>query len=85
MGSRSAYEKQENWRRTSASLTMLKHLNVWITTNRKIFKEMEIPDHLTCLPRDLNASQEATVRTSHGTTDCFKFGKGVCQGYILSP
>ena len=51
----------------------------------KILKEMEIPDHLTCLLRNLYAGQEATVRTGHGTTDWFKTGKGVSQGYILSP
>ena len=46
---------------------------------------MGIPDHQTCLLRNLYAAQEATVRTGHGTTDCFKIGKGVCQGCILSP
>ena len=46
---------------------------------------MGIPDHLTCLLRNLYAGQEATVRTGHGTTDCFQIGKGVCQGYIMSP
>ena len=51
----------------------------------KILKEMEIPDHLTCLLRNLYAVQEATVRTGHGTTDWFQIGKGVCQGCILSP
>ena len=45
---------------------------------------MEIPDHLTCLLRNLYAGQEATVRTGHGTTDWFQIGKGVCQGCILS-
>ena len=44
-----------------------------------------IPDHLTCLSRNLYAGQEATVRTGYGTTDWFQIGKGVCQGYILSP
>ena len=47
-------------------------------------KEMGIPDHLTCLLRNLYAGQEATVRTGHGTTDWFQIGKGVCQGGILS-
>ena len=47
--------------------------------------EMGIPDHLTCLSRNLYAGQKATVRTGHGTTDWFQIGKGVCQGYILSP
>ena len=57
----------------------------WITANWKILKEMAIPDHLTCLLRNLYAGQEATVRTGHGTTDWFQFGKGVHQGCILSP
>ena len=52
---------------------------------RKILKEMKIPDHLTCLLRNLSAGQEATVRTGHGTTDWFQIGKGVHQGCILSP
>ena len=77
-------KKQESSRKTSASLTMLKPLTVWITTNWKILKEMEIPDHLTCLLRNLYAGQEATVRTVRGTTDWFQIGKGVCQGCILS-
>ena len=46
---------------------------------------MGIPDHLTCLLRNLYVDQEATVRTAHRTTDCFQIGKGVCQGCILSP
>ena len=46
---------------------------------------MGIPEHLTCLLRNLYAGQEATVRTRRGTTDCFRIGKGVRQGYILSP
>ena len=46
---------------------------------------MRIPDHLTCLLRNLYAGQEATIRTGHGTTDWFQIGKGVCQGCILSP
>ena len=50
-----------------------------------ILKEMGIPDHLTCLLRNLYAGQEATVRTGHGTTDWFQIRKGVHQGYILSP
>ena len=56
------------------------HSKLWT-----ILKEMEIPDHLTYLLRNLYASQEATVRTRHGTTDWFQIGKGVHQGYILSP
>ena len=51
----------------------------------KILKEMDIPDHLTCLLRNLYAAQEATVRTGHGTKDWFQIGKGVCQGCIFSP
>ena len=50
-----------------------------------ILKEMGIPDHLTCLLRNLYAGKEATVKTGHGTTDWFQIGKGVCQGFILSP
>ena len=56
------------------------HNKLW-----RILKEMGIPDHLTCLLRNLFAGQEATVRTGHGTTDWFQIGKGVCQGCILSP
>ena len=56
------------------------HNKLW-----KILKEMEIPDHLTCLLRNLYAGQEATIRTGHGTTDWFQIGKGVRQGCILSP
>ena len=52
---------------------------------QKILKEMGIPEHLTCLLRNLYAGQEATVRTEHGTTDWFQKGKGVHQGCILSP
>ena len=55
------------------------HNKLW-----KILKEMGIPDHLTCLLRNLYADQEATVRTGHGTMDCFQIGKGVHQGCILS-
>ena len=81
--------KQGNSRKTStsASLTMLKPLTVKTTTNRKILKEVRIPDHITCLLRNLYAGQEATVRTGsrHGMMDWFKIGKGVHQGCILSP
>ena len=56
------------------------HNKLW-----KILKEMGIPEHLTCLLRNLYAGQEATVRTGHGTTDSFQTGKGVHQGCILSP
>ena len=81
-------KKQKNSRKTSTSalLIMPKSLTLWITTNcGKIFQELGIPDHLTCLLRDVYAGQEATVRTRHGTMDWFKIGKGVSQGYILSP
>ena len=56
------------------------HNKLW-----KILQEMGIPDQLTCLLRNLYPGQEATVRTEHGTIDCFQIGKGVCQGCILSP
>ena len=80
-------KKQESSRKTSISalLTMAKPFPVWITTNWKILKEMGIPDHLTCLVRNLYAGQEAAVRTRHGTTDWFQIGKGVHQACILSP
>ena len=64
---------------------MPKPLTVWITTNWKFLREMGIPDHLTCLLRNLSAGQEATVRTGHGTRDSFQMGKGVRQGCILPP
>ena len=60
-------------------------LTVWITINWKSLQEIRIPDHLTCLLRNLYAGQEATVRTGHGTTDWFQIGKEVRQGCILSP
>ena len=63
---------------------MPKPLTVWITTNWKILQEMGIPDHLTCLLRNLYVGQETTVRTGHGT-DWFQIRKGVRQGCILSP
>ena len=56
------------------------HSKLW-----KIPQEMGIPDHLTCLLRNLYAGQEATVRTGHGTTDWFQIGREVCQGRVLSP
>ena len=80
-------KKQENTRKTSTSTLLyskgfdcVDHNKLW-----KIFKEMGIPDHLTCLLRNLYAGQEATVRTGHGTTYWFQIGKGVRPGYILSP
>ena len=81
-------KKQESSRKipTSASIDCAKafdcvdHNKLWT-----ILQEMGIPDHLTCLLRNLYAGQEATVRSGHGTADCFQLGKGVCQGCISSP
>ena len=80
-------KKHESSRKTSTllywlakALDCLDHNKLW-----KILKEMGIPDHLTCLLRNLYTGQEATVRTRHGTTDWFQIGKGVHQGCILSP
>ena len=64
----------------SKAFACLDHNKLW-----KILQEMGIPDHLTCLLINLYADQEATVRTGHGTADCFQIGKGVCQGCMLSP
>ena len=85
-----SWKKEESSRKTSisASLTMSKPLTVCVDHNKlwKILKEMGIPDHLTCLLRNLYAGQEATGHgTGHGTTDWFQIGKGVRQGCILSP
>ena len=62
------------------ALDCVNHNKLW-----KVLKEIGIPDHLTCLLRNLYAGQEATVRTGHGTTDSFQIGKGVRQGCILLP
>ena len=80
-------KKEGNCRRisTSASLTTLKPLTVWIITNWKILKEMEIPDHFTCLLRNLYAGQGATVRTGHGTMDWFKLGKEYVKAVYCRP
>ena len=78
-----SWKKQESSRKTSdyaKAFDSVDHNKLW-----KILKEMEIPDHLTCLLRNLYAGQEAIARTGHGTTDWFQIGKGVCQGCILSP
>ena len=82
-----SWKKQDGSRKTSIcfidyakAFDCVDHNKLW-----KILKEMGIPDHLTCLLRNLSAGQEAKVRTGHGTTDCFQIGKGVCQGCILSP
>ena len=81
--------EKESSRKTSTSallttpkpltISQLDHNKLW-----KIIKEMEIPDHLTCLLRNVFAGQEATVRTGHAKTHWFQIGKGVCQGCILS-
>ena len=73
-----SWAKQESSEKTKA-FDCVDHNKLW-----KILKEMGIPDHLTCLLRNLYAGQVATVRTGHGTTDWFQIGKGVCQGCILS-
>ena len=80
-------KKQECSRKTSTSslLTTLKPLTVCHNKLWKILKVLGIPDYLTCLLRNLYASQEATVITRHGTTDWFQTGKRVCQGRIMSP
>ena len=70
----------ENILKTLRESLCVDHNKLW-----KILKEMGIPYHLTCLLRNLYASQEATVRPGHGTMDWFRIGKGVCQGCILSP
>ena len=64
---------------------MPKLLTVWITINCEILKDMGVQDHLTCLLRNLYAGQEATVRTGHGTVDCFQIRKRVRQSCIWSP
>ena len=80
-------KKQESSRETSTSafLTMSRPLTVDHNKLWKILKEIEIPDHLICLLRNLYAGQEATVRTGRGTTDWFQIGKGVRQSCIFSP
>ena len=83
-----SWKKQESSRNTSISalfdyakaLDCVDNKKLW-----KILKEMGVPDHLICLLKNLYASQEATVRTGHETTDWFQIGKGVCQGCMLSP
>ena len=80
-------KKQQNSRKTStfALLSMPKPLTVWITTNcRKILQGMEIPNHLTCLLKNLYAGQEATVRTGYETTDWFQIGKNMSRLYIVT-
>ena len=80
-------KKQESSRKTSISalLTLPKPLTVWITTNCGKLTEMGIPDHLTCLLRNLYAGQEATVRTELGTAYWFQIRTGVGKGCVLLP
>ena len=84
--SHGSLKKQESSRKTStsASLTMPKSLTVDHSKLWKILKDMGIPDHLTCLLRNLYAGQEATIRTRQRTMDWLQIGKGVSQGCILS-
>ena len=80
-------EKQESSRKTSPS-TLLLCQSLWLFGSQQtveILQETGIPDHLTCLLRNLYAGQEATVRNRHGTIDWFQIGKGVCQGSIVLP
>ena len=81
-----SWRKQGNSRKTStsASLTTLKPLTLWITTNWKILQETGISDHFTYLLRNLYMGQEATVKTGHGTMDWFQTGKGIRQSCMLS-
>ena len=76
-------KKQESSRKNICVIDYVKTF-VCITTHWKILQEMGIPDHLTCLMRNLYAGQEATVRTGHGTTDWFQIGKGVSRLYIVT-
>ena len=80
-------KKQESSRKTSTSalLTMTEPLTVWITTNWKILKEKGIPDHLTCLLRNLYADQDATVRTGHGTRTDSKSEKEYIKAVYCHP
>ena len=83
-----SWKKQESSRKTSISAFIdyakafdcVDHNKLW-----KILKEMGMPDHLSCLLRNLYAGQEATGRTGHGTTDCFQIGKGVRQAVYCHP
>ena len=82
-----SWKKQKSSRKTSISalLTTPKLLTAWITINWKLLKEMGIPDHLTCLLRNLYAGQEAAVRTGHGTTTGSKLGKEYIKGVYCHP
>ena len=79
-------EKPKEFQKNICFIDYTKALNC-VDQNKlwEILNDMGIPDHLTCLPRNLHAGQEATVWTGHETTDWFKIGKGVCQDCILSP
>ena len=81
-------KEQESSRKTSVSALLTDYAKAFDSVDHKklwqILKEMGIPDHLTCLLRNLYAGEEATVRTGQGTTDWFQIGKGVRQGCILS-
>ena len=82
-----SWKKQESSRKASISALLIMPKPKFIVDHNelwKILQEMGISDHLTCLLRNLYASQEATGRTGHGATDWFQIGKGVCQGCILS-
>ena len=78
--SKESYDQPRQYIDYAKAFECVDHSKLW-----KILKEMGIPDHLTCLLRNLYACQEAIVRTGHGTTDWFQIGKGVRQGCILSP
>ena len=80
-------KKQKSSRKTPTYVLLPtpKPITVWITTNWKILQEMGIPDHQTCLLRNLYAGQEATVRTAHGTTEWLQMRKGVRQAVYCHP
>ena len=80
-------KKQKSSRKTPiyALLPTPEPMTVWITTNWKILQEMGIPDHQTCLLRNVYAGQEATVRTAHGTTEWLQMRKGVRQAVYCHP
>ena len=80
-----SWKKQESSRKTSSSALLTMPKPLCGSQQRKILREMGIPDHLTCLLGNLYAGQEATVKTGHGTTDWFQIRKGLCQVCILSP
>ena len=75
------FQKRINFR----FIIILKPLTAWITTNWKILKEIRIPDHFTCLLRNLYVGQEATVKTAHGTMDWFKLGKKYDKAVYCHP